>query len=292
MEQSPKLIQMNRSVNALLSELKRMKRDGQERVFIDDKSLNLLKGVKRKNNQEQPNLPSPPKISETPEPIKEPELIPPRLTIPDISPAEQLDWIRATIAKCSVCLQNKTRYERTIQSSGNIKADVFFCIDSPGADEATHGELLIGQTGELFKKILEAMGLKRTDVYVSSILKWRPIDKSSSRARPPKNEEINFCLNYFKAELSIIKPKLIVTLGNSTLPLLLGPDPKYKLAKIRGTFSEWETFPIMATFHPSYLHLNDTLRTKRLFWEDMLQVMDKVNIPISEKQQAYFLPKK
>lgn len=72
---------------------------------------------------------------------------------------------------------------------------------------------------------------------------------------------------------------------------LLGPDPKRNLGSVRGTWASFDDIPVMITFHPSYLLRNDTLKTKRLAWEDMLQVMDRCGLQISEKQRGFFLPK-
>ena len=88
-----------------------------------------------------------------------------------------------------------------------------------------------------------------------------------------------------------MQPKVIIALGNATVPGLLGPSPNRKMATLRGTWQSFAGTPLLFTFQPSYLLLNDTMKTKRMAWEDMLKAMEKVGLPISAKQRSYFLPK-
>ena len=96
---------------------------------------------------------------------------------------------------------------------------------------------------------------------------------------------------YLKAQIEIVQPKVIVALGNTAVTGLLGHDPNRKLGQVRGHWHEFDGTPMMISFHPSYLLRNDTMKTKRMAWEDMLKVMEQVGMPINEKQQGYFLPK-
>lgn len=105
---------------------------------------------------------------------------------------------------------------------------------------------------------------------------------------------MRYCLPYLKAQIEIIRPKVIVALGNTAVTGLLGPDPKRKMGQVRGTWAGFAEIPVMITFHPSYLLRNGTLkikRMKRMVWEDMLEVMQKCGLEISEKQRGFFLPK-
>ncbi|MGB0744833.1 MAG: uracil-DNA glycosylase, partial [Opitutales bacterium] len=148
----------------------------------------------------------------------------------------------------------------------------------------------------LLTKIICAMGLKREDVYIANILKWRPEHNKPYGNRPPTIEEMNFCLPYVKAQIDIVQPKVIVALGNTAVTGLLGPDPNRRMGSVRGSWQEFEGTPLIITFHPSYLlraesEANPNAK-KRLVWVDMLQVMEKVELPISDKQRGFFLPKK
>lgn len=135
------------------------------------------------------------------------------------------------------------------------------------------------------------MGLARDQVYITNILNWRPRHDKPYGNRPPTSEEMRFCLPYLKAQISVVQPKVIVALGNTAVSGLLGPDPGRKMGKIRGTWQAFEDIPMMITFHPSYLLRNGTLKTKRMVWEDMLQVMEKCGLPITTRQRNFFLPK-
>jgi len=109
--------------------------------------------------------------------------------------------------------------------------------------------------------------------------------------RPPTQEEMEVCLPYLKAQIEIVQPKVIVALGATAVSGLLGADPKRRMGDVRGKWLEFEGTPLMITFHPSYLLRNDTLKTKRMVWEDMMSVMEKIGMPISDKQQQFFLQK-
>ena len=135
------------------------------------------------------------------------------------------------------------------------------------------------------------MGLPRDQVYMANIMKWRPEHDKPFGNRSPTAEEMSFCLPYLQAQIKIVQPKVLIALGNTAISGLLGPDPARRMGAIRGTWQTLEGTPLMATYHPSYLLRRDDSATKRQAWEDMLEVMEKVGLPISQRQRAYFLPK-
>ena len=92
-------------------------------------------------------------------------------------------------------------------------------------------------------------------------------------------------------EVEIIQPKVIIALGRAVVNALFSEDEARKFGALRGNWKTFEGVPVMVTFNPAYLLQNDTLKTKRMAWEDLLQVMEKLDLPISEKQRAFFLPK-
>lgn len=239
--------------------------------------VNVSAGAKTSNNLPENYRPIP----------KEP----PSIELPDSSPSDQLEQLKKQIFKCEVCNAHLSEFGKIVFGSGAVDADIFFCGEAPGADEEISGEPFVGKAGELLSKIIQAMGLKRKEVYIANILKWRPEHDKPYGNRPPTPEEMEFCLPYLKAQLQIIQPKVIVALGNSAVSGLLGHDSKRKLGAIRGQWHDFSGLPLMVTFHPSYLLRNDTMKTKRMFWEDMLKVMKSVELPVSAKQEAYFLPK-
>lgn len=172
---------------------------------------------------------------------------------------------------------------------GNLDAKIFFCGEAPGADEESQGIPFVGRAGQLLMKIIGAMGLSREDVYIGNIMNWRPEMETMVGNRPPTQEEMQFCLPYLIEQVQIVQPQVIVALGATAVNGLLGYDRTRKMSTIRGTWQEFYGTPLMVTFHPSYLLRNQSSAVKRLVWEDMLRVMERVGMPISEKQQQYFL---
>ena len=211
--------------------------------------------------------------------------------LPEGSASEQLKWLQNRVKNCVTCNDHLAADGKVVFGEGLPEADIFFCGEAPGADEAISGRPFVGKAGQLLTKIISAMGLDRSQVYIANILKWRPEHDKPYGNRPPTREEMRFCLPYLISQIEIVNPKVIVALGKTAVDGLIGHDPKRKMGTIRGTFLEFNEIPVMATFHPSYLLRNGTLRTKRLVWEDLLQVMTLCNLPISERQKNYFLPK-
>jgi DNA polymerase len=206
--------------------------------------------------------------------------------------------LRDRVLNCPVCNEHTHGDYKVVFGVGNIDADIFFCGEAPGGDEEIQGEPFVGRAGQLLTKMIGAMGLKREDVYIGNILNWRPEmeerkNKTSVRQtgnRPPTEEEMKFCLPYLRAQLEVIQPKVIVALGSTAASGLLGFGSFKSLGSIRGKWHSFNDVPLMVTYHPSYLLRNaSNNRQKRVVWEDLLQVMKKVDLPISEKQRGFFL---
>ena len=234
-------------------------------------------------------------VETTAKPKASPKIAPlpgsPQLEIPHGDAAKQLKWLHDRVLACQVCQKHLSEHGKIVFGTGSPEADVFFCGEAPDADEEREGEPFVGKAGQLLTKIISAMGLSRESVYIANILKWRPEHDKPYGNRPPTLDEMRFCLPYLKAQLEIIQPKVIVALGNTALSGLIGHDPDRKMGAVRGTWQNFENTPVMITFHPSYLLRNGTLKTKRMVWEDMLQVMEKCSLDISDKQRGFFLPK-
>lgn len=167
-----------------------------------------------------------------------------------------------------------------------------FIGEAPGDDEEKQGEPFVGKAGQLLTKIVQAMGLDRSKVYISNIVKYRPSigsEAQGSSNRAPTLEELAAGLPHLRREIEIVRPKVIVTLGASSTSALLG-DKAGTISRARGKFHDFSGTPVMPTFHPSYLLRNPALTERRKLWEDMLLVMEKLAMPISEKQRKFFLP--
>lgn len=180
--------------------------------------------------------------------------------------------------------------ERFVFGVGNPAAELMLIGEAPGAEEEATGEPFVGKSGELLTKIIEAMGLQRDGVYLANVLKWRPeLAEGESGNRKPRRDEIAACLPYLKAQIEIIRPKCLVALGDTAMGALTGLHQP--IGELRGQWHEFEGIPLMATYHPAHLLRNQTLGEKRKVWEDLLQVMKRLGLPISARQRGYFLPK-
>jgi DNA polymerase len=181
----------------------------------------------------------------------------------------------------------KTR-KNVVFGAGDINAQLMFVGEAPGADEDAQGEPFVGAAGQLLTRIIKAMGLARGNVYIANILKCRPDTPGQAYGnRKPTGEEMKTCLPYLLEQIDLIGPKVIVALGATAVDGLLGTTGE--IGKLRGHFQTFRDIPLMPTFHPAYLLRNQALAQKRKVWEDMLQVMEKLQLPISEKQRGYFL---
>jgi DNA polymerase len=195
--------------------------------------------------------------------------------------------IQARVAVCIKCPHLARSRTQTVFGVGNPDAELMFIGEAPGADEDARGEPFVGRAGQLLTKIIETMGFKRADVYIANVLKCRPdMPPGSSGNRPPTPEEMQTCLPYLAEQIGIIGPKVMVALGASAVEGLLGT--RGPMHAMRGRWHSHEETPLMITYHPSYLLRNQAPAEKRKVWEDMLQVLERLGRPISEKQRNYF----
>ena len=109
--------------------------------------------------------------------------------------------------------------------------------------------------------------------------------------RPPNEDEMRYCLPYLRAQIEVVNPSLLVALGSTAAQGLLGFGSFKALGDIRGKWHQFADKPLMVTYHPSYILRNPTNRSKRMIWEDLLKVMERAGLPISEKQRGFFLDK-
>lgn len=214
---------------------------------------------------------------------------PPVVTLPSGTKAEQWQWLKEKVLSCPNCLKHVPEGRKPVFGSGNLDAEIFFCGEAPGAEEEEQGEVFVGRAGQLLTKIIEAMGLRRSDVYIGNIMNWRPETPNRIGNRPPTQEEMRFCLPYLIGQVEIVRPKVLVALGLTAVNGLLGYDANRKMRDCRGKWFEFHKIPLLVTYHPSYLLRNGTSAVKRIVWEDMLCVMKFLGMPISEKQEGYFL---
>ena len=180
---------------------------------------------------------------------------------------ETLEEIRADIGNCTRCPLHEGR-TKIVHSTGNQQADLMFVGEAPGADEDAQGVPFVGRSGQLLNKIIESIGLKREMVFVGNINRCRPPGN-----RTPTLPEAKTCKPFLLREIAIVRPKIIVVLGNTACQNLL--ETKVGITKIRGEFQDYFGVKVMPTFHPAYL-LRDPTK-KREVWEDMKKVRDELS---------------
>jgi DNA polymerase len=202
---------------------------------------------------------------------------------------KELADLQAVASVCQKCPHLARSRTQVVFGVGNPNAEIMFVGEAPGADEDLAGEPFVGLAGKLLTKMIEAMALKRSDVYIGNVLKCRPdMPAGSSGNRKPTPGEMATCLPYLASQIEIIQPRVLVCLGATAVEGLLGLG-KVTMGKIRGDWQDFRGIPAMATYHPAYLLRNQSISEKRKVWEDLLKVMEKVELPISEKQRGYFL---
>jgi len=196
--------------------------------------------------------------------------------------------LRRRATACVKCPHLAASRKNVVFGVGNIDAKLMFIGEAPGADEDKQGEPFVGKAGQLLTKIIEATGLSRDSVYIANILKCRPDTPGQAAGnRKPTPQEMQTCIPYLHEQIDLIQPTVIVALGATAVEGLLGKTAG--ITRLRGNWQTYRGIPLMPTYHPAYLLRNQAPMEKRRVWEDMLQVMAKLGMPISERQQRFFL---
>lgn len=204
---------------------------------------------------------------------------------------KDFEALRAMVLACERCPHLVGFRHTVVWGVGNPQADIMFVGEAPGADEDIKGEPFVGKAGQLLTKMIETMGVKRSDVYIANVLKCRPdMPPGAPGNRKPTPKEMETCLPYLKYQIELIRPKVMVALGATALEGLLGKQ-RVPMSSMRGRWQDFEGIPFMPTYHPAYLLRDQSVSKKRIVWEDLLAVMERVGLPISEKQRSYFLKK-
>jgi len=202
--------------------------------------------------------------------------------------ADLLAAVRERVGACTKCEHLACSRTQTVFGVGNPDADLMFIGEAPGADEDQQGEPFVGRAGQLLTRILKAMNFAREDVYIANILKCRPdMPAGSFGNRPPTPTEMQTCRPYLLEQIDVIQPSVLVALGAVAVEGLLGT--RAAMRELRGRWHTYNGIPLMITYHPAYLLRNQAPSEKRKVWEDMLQVMERLELPISERQRNYFL---
>ena len=308
---------MRATLHALTEELRRLQTMGVKTVSVSDESIASLRRVIRARSAgsvetagssratqtssapADPIAPSwQPQAARAVAKVAKPSASllppPPTITLPVGEKQERWDAVLAAVKSDPVCAKQLRPGKQVVLGVGSLDAKLFFCGEAPGSEEETQGEPFVGPAGQLLTKMIQGMGLKREEVYIGNIMNWRPqlptVDGVEQLGnRPPTTEEMAYCLPYLRAQLEIVQPDVIIALGSTAAKGLLGDDSFKTLGEIRGKWQEFGSKPVMVTYHPSYILRNQSNRSKRMIWDDLLQVMERVQLPISEKQRGYFL---
>jgi DNA polymerase len=176
------------------------------------------------------------------------------------STIDDLASIRADIGDCTRCKLCRLGRKQIVFGVGNPHADLMFVGEAPGRDEDIQGEPFVGRSGQKLTQIIEAIGLKRGDVYIANVIKCRPPEN-----RNPEPDEVQTCEPFLFRQIDVIKPKVIVALGTFAARALLKTDDP--ISRLRGRVYDYRGAKLIPTFHPAYLLRNPSCR--REVWEDM-----------------------
>jgi len=199
----------------------------------------------------------------------------------DTEKAAELEKIAEEVHQCRKCSLGSSR-TNAVPGEGNPNARIMFVGEGPGADEDAQGRPFVGRAGQLLDKVIAAMGLKRSEVFIGNILKCRPPEN-----RDPRADEIISCLPYLQRQIEIINPEIIVALGAHAAKTLLNTTKS--IGQLRGQFLEYYAglgrppIKLMATYHTAYLLRNYSPENRRRVWEDMKKVLTELDLPIPDR---------
>ena len=182
-----------------------------------------------------------------------------------------LEELKNEIQNCTKCKLYKNR-RNVVVGQGNPNADIMFIGEGPGADEDIQGEPFVGKAGQLMNKAFQGLGIKREEVYIANIVKCRPPSN-----RTPEKEEAEACLDYLRNQVVLVKPKIVVLLGNTALKNILGYE--FSISSARGKWIEKKGIKYMPTFHPAALLRDESKKID--FWND-LKLVKQMNEKMKE----------
>lgn len=298
---------VTQALHSLREVLEREKSAGHSHVAISRDSLQRLRDLPARmrtpKSAAPAATPSPrPHQATTPRPSPAPSTlrINPSasiLTPPGASKAEKIAWLAREAEQCQACRSLGTLRDTMVFSTGNPDAALMFVGEAPGFEEERQREPFVGPAGQLLTKIIVAMGLRRPDdVYISNIVKFRPLEGDArfqgQRNRKPTPVEMSAAVKYVLAEIAVVQPRAIVALGGTAAEGLL--EMTGSVSSLRGRFFDLRGTPVMVTYHPSYLLREESKSPdqgkaeKRKVWEDMLLVMERLGLPITDRQRRFF----
>jgi uracil-DNA glycosylase family 4 len=295
------------ALDILLEELKRQKAAGVRRVSITADSLTALKALAGTPAAQAAPTPAKPSAAPAPASIRpavtpvaaapKPAVVVSAAPIPDApiftlaagTKAERLQALRQLIDACAETKKHLSAPQRPLLGHGSLDAKVVFVGEAPTIVEMEAGQAFAGESGELLQKILSAAAINPADCYFVPVMVWRPEPPTQYGKRPPTAREIAFNLPYLRAQIDVVAPRAVVALGAQAFEALHGRTPS--ITQARGQWFDLGGVPLLPTFHPNYLLHTPSASAKRTVWEDFLLLMEKLGLPISEKQRGFFATK-
>ena len=277
---------MSRAVDAVIGFLEAEQARGVTHVLLDDEAREALRNLYRAAAKGGKKPAAPAAVASKAAPART------TLAVPaDGDKAQRLAALREQAEQWQPARALGTLRETMVFATGNPDASLMLVGEAPGYEEERKREPFVGPAGQKLNDILKAMGLARQEVYISNIVKFRPaMARQATNNRKPSPEEMAACLPFVRQEVEIVRPSCIVALGGTAAEGLLGLTGT--VGSMRGNWHEFAGIPVRVTYHPSYLLRSERdLTTKRQLWDDMLAVMERLGMPISEKQRGFFLPK-
>jgi uracil-DNA glycosylase family 4 len=195
-------------------------------------------------------------------------------TVAEDKPAA-LAAIRAEIGECTRCRLHQGR-KHIVFGVGDPQCEIMFVGEGPGADEDEQGEPFVGRAGQLLNNMIQAMGLRRDQVYIANVVKCRPPSN-----RTPERDECDTCGPFLLRQIEVIRPKIIVALGATAAKYLLGRNDS--MGSLRGRIYEFRSTRLAVTYHPAFL-LRDP-RQKAEAWKDLQMVMKHLGMPVPQKRK-------
>jgi uracil-DNA glycosylase family 4 len=292
---------VSRPIDLLLDFLRSEEQQGVTHVYLDEGARDGLRDLfLRSRETAAPATRS--GISERPpapvgggQDVRKSSPVPPPpgrpLALVEGSKAERLAELRRQAEQWHAARALGTLRETLVFSEGNPDARLMLMGEAPTYEDERCGRPFSGPAGQKLGEILKAMGLSRDETYISYMVKFRPaMPNQSINNRKASAEEIQAFLPLMLAEIEVVKPVCMVSLGAGPAEGLLGI--RGAVPELRATWHDCAGTPLRVTYPPGHL-LQSTggSQVKRLLWEDMLAVMERLGLPISAKQRSYFLPK-
>ena len=297
------------ALDILLEELKRQKAAGLRRVSISDESLASLKALAGAPAASPAPAaaakPAPTPVGArtaapvaavrpvTPVAVKPAVVAPtpviadaPIFTLPSGTKAERMQALRQIVDACPETKKHLGGSYRALLGHGSLDAKVVFVGEAPSLEEMEAGKAFAGASGELLQKILAAAAINPADCFFAPVMVWRPEPPTQYGKRPPTARELAFNVPYLRAQIDVVAPRVVVALGAQAFEALHGRSPT--ITQARGQWFDLGGLPLLPTFHPNYLLHSPSASAKRSVWEDFLLLMEKLGLPISEKQRGFF----